>query len=323
MALRNKSSRSPIVKPTPEIIEKSNMSKPFTIRIFLPDGDPEGIRIISRMNWTGTGVVFPREKWHDVKKRSELQKAGIYILVGYQENDSDLQRIYIGQADGISNRIDDHIKSKDFWDWAICLVSESNNLNRAHVTWLEFKLITRAKGIGRCILDNNAVPQEPSLSEAEKADTQEFLDEILQILPLVGLRVFEPVKMIKIPNESHAAEQTANDTLIVPAQKEGFEEEFLGNKCWFPVRISKGRLNQIKYIAAYQVAPISAITHYAEVERIEPYGDSGKYKLVFKAAAIEITPIPFGNASKGTMQGISYTSFSKLQKAKQLTEALT
>ena len=111
------------------------------------------------MNWTGTGIVFPRNKWDEVKQRNEMNKIGIYILVGYQENDNDLPRIYIGQADGIKNRIESHVNKKEFWDWAVCFVSNSSGLNRAHVTWLEYVLIQRAKQINRCHLDNSNEPQ--------------------------------------------------------------------------------------------------------------------------------------------------------------------
>jgi len=71
------------------------MAAPFTIRIFVPDGDPEGVRLIDRMNWTGLGIVFPRSKWTEVRQRPEFNRAGVYILVGFQEED--LPTIYIGQ----------------------------------------------------------------------------------------------------------------------------------------------------------------------------------------------------------------------------------
>src|SRR5579864_2132409 len=151
------------------------MPDPFTIRIFVPDGDPEGVRLIDRMNWTGLGIAFPRSKWMEVRQRSEFSRAGVYILVGYQEDD--LPTIYIGQADGVRNRIESHYQNKDFWDWGIIFVSNSGGLNRAHVTWLEHALVNRATATGRCRLDNGNAPQEPVLTEAEKADTQAFLRE--------------------------------------------------------------------------------------------------------------------------------------------------
>ena len=89
------------------------MADPFTLRIFVPDGDPEGVRVIDRMNWTGVGVAFPRTKWHEVRQRPEFQRTGVYMLVGTVEED-DLPTIYIGQADRIGSRIESHVQGKDF-----------------------------------------------------------------------------------------------------------------------------------------------------------------------------------------------------------------
>lgn len=302
------------------------MADPFTIRIFVPDGDPEGVRLIDRMNWTGIGLAFPRSKWPDVRQRSEMTRTGVYILVGYTSN-VELPTLYIGQADGVKGRIESHYKEKDFWDWAIVFVSTSGGLNRAHVTWLEYALIKQATATKRCLLDNGNAPQEPALTEAEKADTNGFLKEILQILPLVGLRAFEFPKAVATPEATDTpptapVQAKKPDTIIVPAQQEGFEETFLGEDSWYAVRISGGMLDQIKYIAGYQTWPTCAITHYAPVSRIEPYGEEGKYKLIFSEKAKPIGPIPFGDAPKGMMQGPKYTSYAKLLTAKKLMDLI-
>lgn len=300
------------------------MADPFTIRIFVPDGDPEGVRLIDRMNWTGLGLAFPRLKWPEVRQRPELQRTGVYILVGYKEDD-ELPTLYVGQADGVRGRIESHYKEKDFWDRAVVFVSTGGGLNRAHVTWLEYALVKQATATKRCYLDNGNAPQEPALTEAEKADTNGFLKEILQILPLVELRAFEFPKAVASPHATDAeaiepAQTKKNDTVVVPAQKDGFEEVFIGEDCWYSIRISGGMLEQIKYIAAYQTQPVSAITHYAPVSRIEPYGEEGKYKLVFSEKAKPIGPIPFGDAPSGLMQGPRYTTFAKLKLAHKLTD---
>ena len=86
---------------------------------------------------------------------------------------------------------------------------------------------------------------------------------------------------------------------------------FLGENAWFAIRISDGMLPKIKYIAAYQTQPVSAITHVAPVARIEPYGESGKYKLIFSEPARQISPIPFGDAPSGAMQGSRYSTYAK------------
>ena len=275
------------------------MADPFTIRIFVPDGDPEGVRLIDRMNWTGRGLVFRRSDWSEVRKRPEMQSTGIYFLVG--KEDEDRPTLYIGQADGVKGRIDSHYKEKDFWDRALVFVSPSGELNRAHVTWLEYALIKQAKETGRYRLNNNNAPQEPVLTEAEKADTRAFMKEILQILPLVDLRAFESPKPVAAPRASDPltgeklSSRKHDDTIIVPAKPGNFEATFLGEKCWWAIRISGGKLDKIKYIAAYRTKPVSAITHYAPISHIEPYGEGGKYKVVFSESAKTIRPIPLGD----------------------------
>src|SRR5260370_37978243 len=112
--------------------------------------------------------------------------------------------MYIGQACGVRNRIENHYQNKDFWDWGIIFVSNSGGLNRAHVTWLEYALVNRATATGRCRLDNGDAPQETGLIEAEKADTHAFLKEILQILSLVGHRPFEFGKAVAAPQISNS-----------------------------------------------------------------------------------------------------------------------
>jgi hypothetical protein len=308
----------------------------FTIHIHVPSGDPEGIRIISRVHWTGKGIVFPREKWPEARQRDELGYVGVYILVG-DEDDSDsdvadprssanLPTIYIGEGDGIRGRIDDHIANKDFWSWAIAFISR--DLNKAHVQWLEYALVSRAQSIGQCHLDNGNTPKECTLTENEKSDTEGFLREIYPILPLVGLRAFEQPKAIAEPRTKSASPNPATsssfgtdvDTVVVPARIDGFKETFLGENCWYSIRISGGKLPKIKWIAGYQIQPISAITHVAPVERIEPYGDGKKYKLIFSEPARELgDPIRRGETGAG-IQGPCYTRFSELIKAKTLSD---
>ncbi len=306
------------------------MSDPYTIRIFVPDGDPEGLRIIDRMNWTGLGIVFPRTHWPKIKHRSEFSKPGVYILIGYVSDD-DLPTLYIGQGDVVRARLESHVQAKDFWSKGIAFVSStsSGGLNRAHATWLEHALIHQAIKADRSHLENGTEPLEPQLSEAEKADTQAFLREMLQILPLVGLNAFEIPKAVVQPMAKSADATTPKpssgeiDTIVVPAQKEGFEKAFIGENAWYAIRISGGMLQKIKYIAAYQSHPLSAITHVAPVASIEPYGDSGKYKLIFSEPAKPIGPIPFADAPSGAMQGPRYTTYQKLHKAKKVMDILT
>lgn len=71
------------------------MIRPYTIRLFIPEGDPSSFKIIDKMNWTGIGLEISRDAWSKHKNREELDRAGVYILIGYEEGE-DLPTVYIG-----------------------------------------------------------------------------------------------------------------------------------------------------------------------------------------------------------------------------------
>jgi len=113
---------------------------------------------------------------------------------------------------------------------------------------------------------------------------------------------------ISVPRTSWHANDTSKrapsrdaiNLVVVPARKDGFRRVFLGQNEWYAIRIADDLLPQLKYIAAYQSAPVSAITHYAEIDRIEPYGKAGlnrTYRVIFAGPANEITPIPYASSS--------------------------
>lgn len=111
------------------------------------------------------------------------------------------------------------------------------------------------------------------------------------------------------------------DTVVVPAREDGFEEVFLRENRWYQVRIHGTMRPQIKHVAVYQVAPVSAITHIAPVASIEPWADSAKFVLNFAEPARSIGPIPL--VPRGRVkapQNLRYTSLAKLQSAKNLDD---
>jgi hypothetical protein len=111
------------------------------------------------------------------------------------------------------------------------------------------------------------------------------------------------------------------DTIVVPAQEEGFQSAFIESNAWWQIRISVSMLDKIKYIAAYRTAPISAITHIAEIDRIERYKDTNKYILYFKEPAKEIPHIELDKDKKGVApQASRYTNYARLMSAKKLSE---
>ena len=111
------------------------------------------------------------------------------------------------------------------------------------------------------------------------------------------------------------------DTIVVPAQEEGFQSAFIESNAWWQIRISVSMLDKIKYIAAYRTAPVSAITHVAEVDRIERYNDTNKYILYFKESAKAIPHIELDKDKKGVApQASRYTNYARLMSATKLSE---
>lgn len=128
-------------------------------------------------------------------------------------------------------------------------------------------------------------------------------------------------EFVEIRNSAKNVSIDDIDTIVVPAQEEGFQSAFIETNAWWQIRISVSMLDKIKYIAAYRTAPISAITHIAEVDRIEKYKNTNKYILYFKGPAKEIPHIELDKNKKGIApQSSRYTNYSKLISAKHLSE---
>jgi len=297
------------------------MPEAYTIKIFIPYGNPEGTKILSQFHWPGKCIAFPRNEWREIKNKPEISESGIYILLGYSENENnDLPTIYIGQTQELKKRIASHYDKKDFWDWCYVFVNSAQNLNQTHLTWLECSLIERVKTTGRANLDNDNSPKLPNIDEAEESDIKTFLNEIYRILPIIDFKIFQSTQVYTSSNKNNIIVNDEKNTVVVPARSDGFKRVFLGENCWYAIRISGGMINRIKYIAAYQTTPVSAVTHYAQVARIESYGNEGKYKLIFsEPATILDKQIPLGDSSS-QMQRSRYTNFDKLFTSESISD---
>ncbi|GAB4061308.1 GIY-YIG nuclease family protein [Uliginosibacterium sediminicola] len=174
-------------------------SKPFSLRIFVADGDPDGLRVVERSNWVGKALIFPRALLPRVKQREELAYTGVYLLLGPRE-DGDGEMLYIGEGDPVRPRLEDHYAKKDFWNRAVCFVAPGQ-LNKAHVQFLESNLVRLAKAAKRVPLDNANNPAEPSLSEPDRADMLVFLENMLGMLPVLGVHAFE--QAVAVPVAGH------------------------------------------------------------------------------------------------------------------------
>ena len=161
-----------------------------TIKLFLPRGDAKSLRTAEISNWTGKAVAAPRTELDELLAREELEKAGVYILIG-SDPLTNAARAYIGEAEVIRDRLKQH-KTKEFWVSAIVFVSKDENLTKAHVRYLESRLLTEAAQIGRFMLEQNQAGGS-KLPESDREDMEVFLARIRQLLPVLGSDILAPI----------------------------------------------------------------------------------------------------------------------------------
>lgn len=160
-----------------------------TIKIFLVHGDPKRLRIAELSNWTGKAVAGPRSEFDGVLSREESDNSGVYFLTG-SDPESGRPAIYVGEAENIRDRIRTHLQ-KDFWNQAVYFISKDQNLTKAHIRYLEGRLIERARQVRRAIVKNGQ-SSGARLPESDREDMDIFLEKINQLLPVLGVELLVP-----------------------------------------------------------------------------------------------------------------------------------
>ena len=184
----------------------------FKIQIFVVAGIPNSMKIWTKSNWDGMGVVCPRGQYLSVKTRPEFDRSGVYILVGYDDETS-LPVLYIGEASNLRARLDNHYANKDFWEQSVFFtrkgdggrvddglvkgVASGDPLNKSEVKYLEARLFSIAKEHKRCRIDYGNVPKTPMLSEPDREVMEGYLEEMLSLMPVMGIHAFKSPSMIE------------------------------------------------------------------------------------------------------------------------------
>lgn len=158
-----------------------------SLELFYIDGHADGMLTAELYNWTGHVLMAPRTQLADALKRPEPKCTGVYLLLGEQNGEP---LAYIGESDDVGQRLKNHDLKKDWWTSVVFITTAGNKLNKAHARYLESRLIAEAKRIGRMPLDNATTPPIPSLSEADIAKMEAFLDNLLTVLPAVRVDMF-------------------------------------------------------------------------------------------------------------------------------------
>ncbi len=157
-----------------------------TIKIFLVHGDPKRLRTAELSNWTGKAIGGPRSEFDEVIGREESGSSGVYFLTG-NDPESGKPSLYVGEAENIRDRVKSHL-GKDFWNQIVYFISKDENLTKAHIRYLEGKLIEQARQANRALIKNGQ-SSGSKLPESDREDMEVFLEKIYQLLPVLGVEL--------------------------------------------------------------------------------------------------------------------------------------
>jgi hypothetical protein len=177
--------------------------QPKTIKIFLSDGEPTGIKTLEISGWVGKGYIIPRNslKRATEKYQKELQQPCVYFLVGTNENNEEL--VYVGESESFTERIAYHQRDKDFWNTAICFIAAHDFLHKGSIKYLESCLAQDIIDAGRVKLEAGKSSNKAKLSESDEADALNYAEHIKLILGTAGFLFF-----------SKPAEKTSHEELF-------------------------------------------------------------------------------------------------------------
>lgn len=193
-----------------------------SIRLFLPEGTPGQLFTAEIVNWTGRVTVFPRAELGKFRLRAEAQQPGVYLLMGQDPEHPELDLAYVGETEVLFDRLANHNRDdqKDFWQTTFVISSKDANLTKAHVRYLEARLVDVIAQANRVGLQNGNLvgsTQRTPLPEADQADMEYFLSQILLILPVVGFEGVRPRPTLS-QRPSETADTLRGTDMVEPAQ---------------------------------------------------------------------------------------------------------
>lgn len=167
---------------------------PKTIQIFLPGGDPRGIRVAEITTRIVQVIEVPRSLLQDFLQMPESSQVALYFLLGESEDGSE-QKVYIGQTGDLRARLTKHNKDeeKDFWERALVLISKTNSLITNHALFLEWYCLQAAGKAGRYSLENGNSGTKPYTPAPLEAECLEIFETGQTLLATLGYPLFTSV----------------------------------------------------------------------------------------------------------------------------------
>lgn len=182
------------------------MTYPQTIQIFLPSGDPQGIRVSSITTRIVQVFEIPRVQLNAFLSMPESDHVGFYVLFG-SNDETGIETAYIGQSGNIGSRLKQHNEKKDFWDRALISISLTRSLTVTHAYFLEWLSIQRATAAGRFALENGTVGSKPHTPPPMEAECREIFDTVDTLFTTLGFPIFKPL----LQREEQSAEEQASE----------------------------------------------------------------------------------------------------------------
>lgn len=190
-----------------------------SLELFFIDGRPDGMLTAEVFNWTGHVLRIPRTQIKDGLARPETAHTGVYVLIGDRDG---APLAYIGEAENLRERLKQHVKAKDWWDTTVLISTMGDGLHKAHVKYLESRLVELAIGVGNTPLENNSTPARSSLSEAATANMESFLDTLNMVLPAIRVDMFLQ-KTRDTYLEANEASSKADNVFVLKTAKHGVQ----------------------------------------------------------------------------------------------------
>lgn len=164
--------------------------RPQTIQIYLPFGDPQGIRVAEITTRTVQIFDIPRAEIGRFFEMPESDQVALYFLFG-DEDETSRTKCYIGQTGASRDRFKEHLKKKEFWSRAVVVVSRTNTKTDTHARYLEWKSIKEGHAAGRYALENGNAGSRPHTPAPLEAECEEIFDTTSVLLSTLGFPVFK------------------------------------------------------------------------------------------------------------------------------------
>lgn len=190
------------------------------ITLYLIDGDANGRIMCELSNWSGKAYKIPRNLIKKSEDRDDLNNTGVYILFG--KDDSENNIAYIGEAENIKQRLLQHLTQKEFWNEVIVFISKDNNLNKAHIKYIEGRLYEIASETDRYKLENSTKPTKSSISEPDQAEMEEFIDNLRLLVNTLGHKIFDSIAKDDFSDNETILKLTSKIELPRKPTSEGF-----------------------------------------------------------------------------------------------------